>query len=55
MIYKLWLILTPYVMYFVGLVLIISCVWDKGKEARKSLGLFSWFIATVILGLIIFK
>ena len=55
MIYKFWLVLTPYVMYFLGFVLILSCIWEKGREARSSLGLFSWFLATVLLGIIIFK
>jgi len=40
---------TPYWLYAIGTLLVVSCVWEKGREARQKLGLFAWFCATVIL------
>lgn len=51
--YKIIIIFTPYVMYGIGIGLIISCIWEKGQEARKKLGLFTWFCATVLMGMLI--
>ena len=44
---------TPYCLYVIGLGLIISCIWERGKDARRKLGLFGWFCATTILLLMV--
>jgi len=32
-----------------GFILVVSCVWEKGREARQRMGLFAWFCATALL------
>ena len=40
---------TPYWLYMAGFILVVSCVWEKGREARQRMGLFGWFCATALL------
>ncbi len=40
---------TPYWLYIVGTGLVVSCIWERGRTARRRLGLFAWFCATAIL------
>ncbi len=48
-----WLMLTPWFLYFIGAVFGASTVWEKGRREKFIACISFIFVATVILGIMI--
>ena len=44
---------TPWWLYLGGFFLTISCIWEKGRKERKQIAMVMFFVATVILAILV--
>lgn len=44
---------TPWWLYIGAFILTISCVWERGRQARKQIAIVMFFVGTVILAILV--
>lgn len=48
-----WLMLTPWILYFLAAVFGGTCGWEKGRKERFIISIVLFFFGTAVLGILV--